>query len=118
MTRHPSPAFENFLNEVAAQESSRILVTIDGGKSNHFKIYVDGNIRVTPPRLAHLRTKNTEVVSVQPGEHRVVIREAEVSKSPRAESNTVVVSLSENEEAHLVLRIDANALSLLLKDGI
>lgn len=112
MTRHRSPAFESFLKEVEVKESACIYVTINCGPSAQFKIYVDGNVRVTPARLAHLRSPTSDVLPVAPGEHRIVVREAEINKHNRAQSNTLFVSLVDNEEIHLVLQNDAGELHL------
>jgi hypothetical protein len=117
MTRYQSPQFNELLREVEARESCRICVSTDSVASSAYKIYVDGNVRTTPQRFKYLQVPNIEIIAVLPGEHRVVIREAEVDKSNRIESNTVVLSLRENQEVKLVLQVEGAAFKLSQESG-
>ncbi|MEQ7415877.1 hypothetical protein [Xanthomonas campestris] len=108
------------LKDIAARENSFIHVRAQPLKCadlSNYKIYVNGNIRRTPQRLTFLKTSASEVLAVVPGEYRVVVREAEVDKPNRAESNTVLILVEPRGAAHLLLGIEGGVLSLIREDA-
>jgi hypothetical protein len=52
---------------------------VDGGPLDWsgLKIYVDGNVHRTPPRLGHQASPVLEVIPIEPGPHRIVVRECQ-----------------------------------------
>jgi hypothetical protein len=118
--RFRSPEYEAFLKEVEARHSATLIVR---GSINlpagieAFKIYVDGNIHRTPARLSHLANPSQEVIALIPGRHRIVVRDAEVGKTDRAESNTVIVEFAEGEKREMVVKLDDGLLALVAANG-
>lgn len=109
--RFESPEYDAFLNQVEARHSSTIRVQSSRAVSNlaELKIYVDGNVHATPLRLRHLASATCEVIPVIPGAHRLVVREADVKKPNRAESNTLFFELVQGEEAAIVVEVEDGA---------
>jgi hypothetical protein len=113
--RFKSPEYNAFLKEIEARHSSTVRVLCaEGGPLSigAVKIYVDGNIHRTPQRLSHLATPRLEVIPLVPGAHRIVVREFDMHKPNRAESNTVFIELAHGEEATLVVQFLAGSLTL------
>ncbi len=100
------------MHEVEARESCRIWLHMPSGSDGLYKIYVNRNIRLTPSRLKSRRPVSGEVIPVEPGEYAVVVRESEVYKPGRVESNTISVVLQAQEEVKLVLNTENGALVL------
>ena len=99
--------------ELARSATVRVLCAEDAlFDLSKFSIYIDGNGHRTPPRLKHLVSPSLETIPVEPGKHRIVIREAEVRKPDRAESNTEHFELASGEEATFALQLDGKALLL------
>jgi hypothetical protein len=114
-----SPGYEAFLKEVDARHNATIRVTDSDNLAlgmRGLKIYIDGNVRSTPQRLRHLATPNCEVIPVVPGKHRVVVREAEINKPNRAESNTLFVELGQGEEATIAVQAETNTFAIWRTD--
>ncbi|WP_426318768.1 hypothetical protein [Pseudoduganella sp. R-43] len=115
----PSVSARDLMRERAAQRefarsaTVRVLCAEDAlfGLSK-FSIYIDGNGHRTPPRLKHLASPSLEIIPVEPGKHRIVVREADVRKPDRAESNTEHFELASGEEAIFALQLDGEALLL------
>lgn len=108
MTRLASPAFTALQREIESRESCQLDVTAVGGVDAdlaHFKIYVDGTIRVTPPRLRSLRATTREVIPVEPDEHRVQVRDAGVTAPGRRESNVLCLRMEAGERVALGVRV-------------
>ncbi len=77
-----------------------------------FRIYIDGNIHNTPPRLRHLASPTAEVIAVEPGAHRIVVREADARKPNRVESNTAHFDVYPGETVTFALQLEAEVLLL------
>jgi hypothetical protein len=120
MTRLPSPGFEALLAETAARESSLVRVQAAAdlpGGIEAYKVYVDGNVRGTPSRLSEYKAFDVVVIPVVPGEHRVVVRDADIHNPSRAESNTIHVTVAYGQELHFVIGFKSGALELSCQPG-
>lgn len=62
---------------------------------NVYKIYIDGNIHRT--RVKDSAPEGTVLVWLEPGEHRIVVRESEVNKANRFESQTINFSTNSSQ---------------------
>jgi len=62
---------------------------------NEYKIYIDGNVHRT--RVKDKAPVGTVLVWLEPGEHRIVVRESEVNKTNRFESQTINFFASRNQ---------------------
>jgi len=62
---------------------------------NEFKIYIDGNIHRT--RVKDETPEGTVLVRLKPGEHRITVREKEVNKANRFESQTIYFSATSGQ---------------------
>lgn len=78
-----------------------------------YKVYIDGNIHGTPPRFSEPAPANAIYTRVQPGAHRVVVREANHAKPDRAESNTLHVQAHEDMTLTLKLVLEGSVLTLM-----
>lgn len=87
---------------------------VDGGSLDWrvLKLYVDGNVHRTPPRFGHLASPALEIIPIEPGTHRIVVREADARKPNRVESNTVQLELAQGEEAEFTLQFEGGSLLL------
>jgi hypothetical protein len=63
-----------------------------------YKLYINGNIHRTAIRFEHLAPPNSIYVRLKAGVHRVVLREYEVTKPDRMESNTLYIEIHDNEQ--------------------
>ncbi len=116
--RHQMPS-EAISGEFAARHERACTSTIqvhceegapfDLGK---FRIYIDGNIQNTPMRLRHLASPTAEVIALEPGAHRIVVREADTRKPNRVESNTAHFEIYPGETLTFALQLDAEVLLL------
>lgn len=113
--RKPSPEFDVFLAEIAERECCTIQIGADFtviGSIRDYKIYVNRNIRVTPPRIQNDRSEKEEILPVEPGEYLVIVREKEAGKVNRLESNPITLSVSGQETIRLKLSIENGTLKL------
>ncbi|KQZ45198.1 hypothetical protein [Duganella sp. Root1480D1] len=78
----------------------------------NFRIYIDGNIHNTPLRLRHLASPTAEVIALEPGAHRIVVREADTRKPNRVESNTAHFEIYPGETLTFTLQQDAEVILL------
>jgi len=117
--RLKSPEYDAFLKEVEARHSVTLYVVAGASLPmglGSLSIYVDGNIQRTPLRLRERATRTTEVIPLVPGAHRVVVREAEVHKINRLESNSLYLELGAGEEVALNIQLSAGNLELSRTD--
>ena len=114
MTRLRSPGFEALQRERERRENC--LIRVRRGELPDaladYKVYVDRNIRSTPPRLAERAEVDELLIPVEPGEHSVVFREADVQRPGRKESNTLVVLLGPDQVVTFVASIAGQELRL------
>lgn len=110
------PAPGNIVKALVARQeracSALIRVRCVGSDWTGFKIYVDGNVHRTPPRLGHQASPSLEVIPIEPGTHRIVVRESDARKPNRGESNTAHFELGQGEEAEFTLQLKDGALLL------
>jgi hypothetical protein len=99
--------------ELARCATVRVLCAEDAPFDlSKFSIDIDGNGHRTPPRLKHLASPSLEIIPVEPGKHRIVIREADVRKLDRAESSAEHFDIASGDEATFALQLDGEALLL------
>jgi hypothetical protein len=113
--RKPSPEFDAFLDEIAKKECCTIQVRADSTVNEcirDYKIYINRNIRVTPPRRQSNRSEGVEIIPVESGDYLVVVREKDVGKVNRLESNSITLSISGKETINLKLSINNGSLKL------
>ncbi len=108
MTRLVSPGFTALQAEVEARENCVLEVNAIDGDDNglaHLSIYVDGNVRRTPPRLRSQGLAVRELIPVEPGEHRVQIKDADTAALGRLESNVLSLRTKPGDRILLSLRL-------------
>jgi hypothetical protein len=71
----------------------KVLVHSSQLDTNQYKIYIDGNIHRT--RVKDKAPEGSVLVWLEPGEHRIVVRESEVNKANRLESQTIIFSAND-----------------------
>jgi hypothetical protein len=77
-----------------------------------YSIYIDGNVAGT--RRQDTRPSNGEFVKLEPGRHRIVVREADHKKPDRVESNTIWFDAVEGTPLQFRFRQVADGLELTL----
>jgi hypothetical protein len=82
------------------------------GSVDRYSIYIDGNIAGT--RRQDTRPSNGEFVKLEPGRHRIVVREADHKKADRIESNTIWFEAVEGSPLQFRFRQVAGGLELTL----
>lgn len=97
---------------------SKVFLLAGGVDIEDYKVYIDGYVR-------HAQQKDKDengclIFDVEAGEHRIVVREWEVKKQNRLESNTAFFSLDEYEavEFRFSKKGDLINLALLGKSGV
>ena len=77
--------------------------TIDLSK---YKVYIDRNIHGTGARFQHLAPPNSVYTRLPAGTHTIVVREYDVKKPDRLQSNTLQIPLQDDEQItiHATLR--------------
>lgn len=109
-----------FLTDWDEENSASLTVRTDHSISEEFscfKVYVNGYIHGTPPGFSHLAPVNGIYTRFKPGSYRVIVRETEISKPNRAESNTVIIEVEKDSSTTLVLSLIGGSLELSLQSG-
>lgn len=83
------------------------------GSIDDYKLYINGNIHVTPTRFKHLAPPNSVYVRIETGVHRIVLREYEVKKPNRMESNTLYIEIQDDELITIQASLKESQLTLL-----
>ena len=86
--------FEAYEDELRQQTAELKMVCVDIDMEQ-YKIYVDGYI--VPFSKEQVESDGFFSTYMKPGDHRLVVREMEVSKIDRIESNTVYFSVADEE---------------------
>lgn len=87
---------------------------IDGIKN--YKVYINGNIHGTPIRFEEIAPLNSILTKVEAGNYRIVIREFEVNKINRLESNTLNITLKDEEKIVIRASFFDNQLKLKIDE--
>jgi hypothetical protein len=91
--------WNKFNKEWDAMNRSAIIVRGDALlQLSEYKLYIDGNVHGTGARFAALAPPNSVYCRLQAGVHRVVLREKDVRKLDRLESNTIEVEIHDDEQ--------------------
>lgn len=102
MTRYSSPAFEQLLSAAAARRTCSITVRCRGDLPagiGAYKLYVNGNIKQFERSATQPPESNDRIVRLEPGEHRLVLRESDPHKLERTESNALTLRMGDNSQA-------------------
>lgn len=91
-------------------------VTITGSTTlplpvSNYKIYIDGNIARTRDKDA--KPPNGEFVWLTPDDHRIVVRESDVKRFSRLESNTICFTVVEGASFHFEIGMAHGQLVLI-----
>lgn len=119
MTRLVSPGFTALQMEIEARENSLLEINSVGGGDKGLsllKIYIDGNVRSTPPRLRAQASGIREVIPVEPGEHRLQVRDADVASFGRRESNVLQVRVQPGARICVSVRFNGPMLHIDITD--
>jgi len=84
-------------------EINRGILIVQGDASllggiSAYKLYVNGNIYKTGTRFSHLAPPNSIYMRFKAGVYRIVLREHNVKKLNRIESNTLHVEIQEDKQ--------------------
>lgn len=93
-----------------SENTSFLTVTAVDMDITNYKIYINGNIHGTA--TMDEKPNNGHFIRKVPGKYRLVVREENVSKQDRLESNTVEIDIKEGE--HLFFTMAMQEGSLLL----
>ncbi len=100
----------NMHERFVAENTSFLCIEAQGVKIADYKIYINGNIHSTA--VFDEKSANGQYIRLPPKEYKVVIREADVNKSDRKESNTMCFTLKDKQEMKLILELQNNNLVL------
>jgi hypothetical protein len=106
--------WEELDRQIRATQTAALFVHFnseEGFISDEYTIYVDGYIRGTSPKDS--RPVNGQLIRIEPGEHRLIIRDRDHGKSGRRESNTIHFSI--NNAQHITFHVCARGQGILLK---
>lgn len=115
MTRYSLPAFEQFLSEPAAKRTCLVTVRCGDdlpGGIGAYKLYVNGNIKPLEPSATQFPESSDRIVRLEPGNHRLVLREFDPHKVNRAESNALSLHMGDNTQALIYAGCKAGRLYL------
>lgn len=93
-----------------AENTSFLCVEAQGINIADCKIYINGNIHGTA--VFDENPTNGQYIRLAPKEHKVVVREADVNKPDRKESNTMCFTLKDKQEMKLIVKLQNNNLVL------
>ncbi|MDZ8056234.1 MAG: hypothetical protein RMX68_012975 [Aulosira sp. ZfuVER01] len=93
--------WEKFNKEWDAANRSTLIVQGDTslvGGICAYKLYINRNVYGTGARFAHLAPPNSVYTRLKAGNYSVVLREHNVSKPDRMESNTLHIEIRDDEQ--------------------
>src|SRR5262245_56332143 len=91
--------WEKFNKEWDARNRSTIIVRGDDSLDlSAYKVYINRNVHGTGARFADLAPPNSVYSRLQAGVYSVVVREHDVSKPDRLESNTLEIQIRDDEQ--------------------
>jgi hypothetical protein len=93
-----------------AENTSFLCIEAQGINIADYRIYIDGNIHGTA--VFDEKPTNGQYIRLPPKEHKVVVRDADVNKPDRKESNTMCFTLSDKQELKLIIELQNNNLVL------
>ncbi len=93
-----------------AENTSFLCVEAQGINIADYKIYINGNIHGTA--TFDEKPVNGQYVRLVPKEYKVIVRESDVNKPDRKESNTMCFTLKDKQEMKLVVVLQNNNLVL------
>lgn len=93
-----------------ARKTCKIILSVESINTENYKVYVDGNVEVAGKW--DLDSEGSVQIRILPGDHRIVVREKDVRKAGRIESNTIHFSVADNAEFRLVLSGNGESLEL------
>ena len=93
-----------------AENTSFLCIEAQGINIADYNIYINGNIHGTA--VFDKKPANGQYIRLAPKEHKVVVREADVNKPDRKESNTMCFNLKDKQEMKLILVFQNNNLVL------
>lgn len=96
-------------------EENNCFVSIDFGVNalaiqEQYTVYIDGNIASTHKK--DIAPKNSILMRVKQGDHRIVVRELDYKKKDRKESETLYFSVTPEHEVHFRFRVVNDELQL------
>ncbi|WP_395743659.1 hypothetical protein [Prosthecobacter sp.] len=100
----------------ATNRSTIILRGDDSLDLSDYKVYINRNVHSTGARFADLAPPNSVYSRLQAGIYTVVVRERDIKKAARLESNTVEIQIQADEQIAIRVSLRAGRILLSMDD--